>query len=992
MAQIGGKLLGKTIFSALFLVPLLIVVQVPIFLLGAGLGGYLVFSRNLPHIPELMQYQPKTVSTFYADDGTVIGIFYREKRFVVELQQIPPHVIKAFLAAEDQRFYEHSGVDWLGFTRAAWVNLKAGRVVQGGSTITMQVTRNFLLTRDRRASRKIKEMLLAMELERLWGKDRILRIYLNEIYLGDGCYGVEAAARNYFDKPVEHLSIAEAATIAGLVASPAKYNPFKSKELAEARRRTVLERMLRFGFITREQYDKSVSELLVYRKEVVRPFDLVPDFAEAVRLQIIEKYGEEALYNRGLKVFTTARVDLQQKAVEAVQKGLAELRQRHKHQEIIRTVQPNEIQGLLEKRSAPALKAGKGYQGVVTKVRNEKERTILTVGLGQKLKGTVEVPGPTNVYRVGHVLALRFERFVDEVAHFAIDDTPQLQGALVLIENRTGFVRAIVGGASSEHYAFNRATQARRQPGSAFKPIIYATALEKGSYSPATIIVDEPITVEFPGTEPDWTPRNAGGDFLGPISLRRALELSRNICTVKLLMDMGFEEVIRLAKGMGIKSPLGENMSLSLGSSEVTLLELTSAYTVFPNSGVHVPPLLIKRVEDRHGNILEDNTNVPVLEAKQVPHPVPREEFRLLEGEEGEDAGQSEAGDGDIDAVQAPPKEGANPNQEELEQQLGTGDGQITIPKGPEMDKLTGGRREVRAVLSAETAYIMTNLLRGGVRSGTGFRMQQYLKRKDVAGKTGTTNKAMDAWFIGFTPEYTAGVWVGYDEKRPLGRGEEGGRAALPIWGYFMQDVLQNVPDKEFPVPPNIAFVKMLTYTGNARQGFSPTTVEEPVYAPFAGRTLVISPLDPPESLNQIHGTAPPVQLSPFASPPWTADRTGSSVPAVPPASVTQGYPPVDVRGHVSPLAPGGAVPPPYSPSSQPPGAGVKPPPQKLYPSPVQPSRPDVRGMPPPGSEGPSYREAAAPVSRQRPQPGPGAVSPPSGEQLRKKPAAKGTP
>jgi len=270
--------------------------------------------------------------------------------------------------------------------------------------------------------------------------------------------------------------------------------------------------------------------------------------------------------------------------------------------------------------------------------------------------------------------------------------------------------------------------------------------------------------------------------------------------------------------------------------------------------------------------------------------------------------------------------------------------------------------------------------------------MQQYLKRKDVAGKTGTTNKAMDAWFIGFTPEYTAGVWVGYDEKRPLGRGEEGGRAALPIWGYFMQEVLQNQPDKEFPVPPNIAFVKMLTYAGNARQGFAPTTVEEPVYTPFAGRTLVLSPLDPPELLNQMRGTPPAVQLNPFAPAPWTPGRPEGPASYPPPGAVMHSPPPVDVRGPVPPPGAGGAVLPPYPPASQPPGQAVKPTPQPLYPPPAQPSRPDVRRVPPSETESPSYREASAPASRRGTRPGPGPVPQPSGDRVREKPATRAAP
>ncbi len=625
------KIIGKSLFNIFFLVPLMLLVQIPVFLAGVSLATYLVYSQNLGEIPSLVSYEPKTVSTFYADDGTVIGHFYKQKRLVVDLEQIPPHVVNAFLAAEDARFFEHPGVDWSGLARATVRNLAAGRIVQGGSTITMQVTRNFLLTHERRISRKIREIILALRLEKVWGKQKILYVYLNEIYLGEGAYGVEAAARGYFDKPVEHLTIAQAALIAGLVASPSRFNPFKNEKLARQRQLTVLSRMLKNGFITEEQYRKASTEPLNFKKEPEKPFDLAPDFTEAVRRYIVSKYGEEKLYNEGLKVFTTCRLDFQRKALEDLEKGVEEIKARQKYLAILRTLHKDEIPELLQKRRTPELTEGKIYQGIVIKVthRNNKE-TELHVALSKRMAGRVRLVDKAGAYKVGQVLALRFEKFLDKVPFFTLDDNPKLQGALVCIENRTGYVRALVGGVSGEHFQFNRATQAKRQPGSAFKPIIYSVALEEKSYSPATIIIDEPIIVDMEKEDEEWEPRNAGGDFLGPLSLRRALELSRNICTIKILMDVGFDSVIETARKMGISSPLGRNLSLSLGTSELSPLELTSAYTVFPNSGVHVTPTLIKRIEDRLGNVLEDNTDLPLLDESEIPTPTPRQEFREL--------------------------------------------------------------------------------------------------------------------------------------------------------------------------------------------------------------------------------------------------------------------------------------------------------------------------------------------------------------------------
>jgi penicillin-binding protein 1A len=849
-------LLGRIAFTILVVIPLFVLIEVPIFLGGGTLGAYLVYSHNLPKIPELKAYQPRTVSTFYADDGTVIGIFYKQKRFVVDLVQIPRQVVNAFLAAEDAHFFEHKGIYWMGMLRAFLHNLQALKMVEGGSTITMQVTRNFLLTREKKISRKFKELILATRLEKVWGKKRILHIYLNEIYLGEGCYGVEAAARNYFDKPVEHLSIAEAALIAGLVASPARYNPFKSINLALARQKVVLGRMLRAGFITKKQYEDARVAKLVFRKEIPRPFGIVPDFAEAVRRQVVEKYGADMLYNQGLKVFTTCRIDYQKKAVEAVEKGLSDIRGRHKHFEIVGRVAAEKIGERLAKRSTPALTKGRLFQGVVTRVRKTKKRTEIFLAFSPKLKGRVTLDHPTSLYRRGHILAVRFDKFVDETPFFVLDDHPDLQGALVSIENRTGYVLALVGGASREHFKFNRATQARRQPGSAFKPIIYAGAIEKKSYTPATIIIDEPIIVDMERKEEEWEPRNSGGDFLGPISLRRALELSRNICTVKILMDVGFDIVLDIARKMGIGSSLGRNLSLSLGTSEVSLLELTSAYTVFPDGGIHVHPTMIKRIEDRFGNVLEDNTAVPVLDVERIPHPSPREEFLALDDDTRPEGGLAEfvmGEDGPARSDDPAPSAGRKdrsepaPDSSVAEDSDPEREGPVLVgPRTPELNQ-----RKVTAALSPQTAYIMTSLLQGGVRSGTGVRMRRYLKRSDLAGKTGTTNNAEDAWFIGFNPEYTTGVWVGFDEKRPLGRREAGSRSALPIWGYYMREILKGRPVKEFPVPPDVTFVEMLTYHGNKKDGFVPMTVEEPVYAPLIGKTLVICPLDPPEALQE---------------------------------------------------------------------------------------------------------------------------------------------
>ncbi len=860
MRQPGQRKTSKGLFSLLFIVPVILVIQIPIVITGALLGAYMSYSSTLPDIPELNSYQPRTVSTFFSDDGTVIGTFFKQRRFVVDLNQIPQHVINAFLAAEDARFYEHVGVDWQGILRAMGRNILSGRITQGGSTITMQVTRNFLLSRERTYSRKFKEVILASRLEEAWGKDKILHVYLNEIYLGEGCYGLEAAARGYFDKPVEHLTIAESAMIAGLVASPARFNPFKDQERARQRQLTVLGRMLKVGFITQEQYDVAKDEPLNFRKATISPLDLAPDFTEVVRRYVVRKYGEEKLYNDGLKIFTTCRLDFQKSAVEAMDKGLDEIKKRQKHLAILKTVQPNQIADLLQKRPTPTLTQGKIYQGIVVKTSAApNNEVILDVAFSGKLKGRVRLPKPAaSVYRVGQVLALRFEKYDNNFPEFVPDDDPKLQGAMVCIENNTGYVRAIVGGSSSEHFQFNRAIQAKRQPGSSFKPIIYATALEQKSYSPATIIVDEPIVVDVDGVDEEWEPKNSSGSFMGPVSFRRALELSRNICTIKILMDAGLGPVMEMANRMGVTSPLGRNLSLSLGTSEVTLLELTSAYTVFPNGGVAVDPTFVKRIEDRFGNVLEDHSDIPLLESDPL-HPVAREEFREL----------VESGEKKVSRVQGLPTQALAKPGSSFPPQFRQASTQHNLTEAEEDDRLTDPPR-ARAVMSPQTAYIMTSLLQGGIRQGTGARASQYVKRKDIAGKTGTTNNAEDTWFVGFSPEYTAGVWVGFDEKRPLGRREEGSRAALPVWGYFMKEILRNRPEREFVIPPEIMFKEFLTVANDPKEGTTLKSVIEPIYAPFNGYTLVISPLDSLETLAE------------FVRSPLPLFTEGGGIPAAP--------------------------------------------------------------------------------------------------------------
>lgn len=953
MKKLFSGVISRTLFTILVVIPAICLFEVPIFMAGAGLAAYLYYDPQLPKIPQMESYQPKTVSTFFADDGTVIGVFYKQKRFVVDLDQMPAHVVKAFIAAEDANFYEHCGVELKGLARAFFENIFKGNRV-GGSTITMQVTRNFFLTKDKKISRKIKEIILALRLDPLWGKKKTLHIYLNEIYLGEGCYGVEAAARGYFGKPVQHLTLAEAALIAGIVPSPSAWNPFKNEKMARAKRLTVLGRMLKAGFITETEYKKAKEQKLVFKEDTERPFDLVPNYAETVRRYIVNKYGENRLYNEGLKVFTACKVDFQRKAEEAMEKGLQEVTARQKNLAIVNNVPPGQITELLEKRRTPELTDKKIYQGVVVKVipNRKKKQTDLIVALSRKLKGIVHLDKLVSAYRVGHVLALRFSELVDKTPVFTLDDHPTLQGALVCIENKTGYVRAVVGGASGGHFGFNRAIQGKRQPGSAFKPIIYAVALEEKSYSPATVVVDEPIVLELDTkAEEEWEPKNAGRKFLGPMSFRRALELSRNICTIKVLLDVDFDPVINMARRMGIESALGSNASLSLGTSELSLYELTAAYTVFPNSGVYVEPIMVKRVEDRFGNVLEDNTELLMLDEHQIPRPAPRkdlERYVLNPPDYGQGAQYSEYYP-DEEQVASGPTAGLPAEVEDPAVAHGPTKGDT------EQDGISS---RVHAAMSPQTAYIMTTLLQGVVRHGTGAGMRRYLSRGDLAGKTGTTNRAADTWFVGFSPDLTAGVWVGFDEKRPLGRKEGGGRAALPIWGYFMKEILQKVPERQFPVPPEIVFEELATVGGNPKEGFIRQTVTEPVYAPFAHQTIFSCRFDPPQALAEYVNLMLPAYA--YEQPQYPAPNGNPYYRPQP------GYQPEG----------------PYQPSAQP-DAYQQPPnqPAPLYPHQggnAYPAAPPARReVPPAGQAGPAAPGRGAPRRSYPPQagaspPGPG--------------------
>ena len=724
---------------------------------GAGLVVFYSISKDLPKITSLADYHPKIITTVYADDNRKIAEFFKERRIVLPLTEMPQTLIDAFVAAEDSRFYKHRGIDFISIVRAFLKNLEAGTIVQGGSTITQQVTKSFLLTPERSYRRKLREAILAYRIDKAFSKEDILYLYLNQIYLGHGAYGVQAASENYFGKSVKDLNLAECAILAGLPQAPSKYSPFRYPERAKQRQIYALNRMVDEGYINNIQATEAINTQLDIKPRRNLYIEEVPFYTEHVRRYLEKKYGTDALYTQGLQVYTAVNLDLQKIAREEIQKGLFELDKREGYRGPLEQIKPEEIesyaqklQGELDKKP---LAEGVTVKGIVIAVNDRKKELSVRMGQSQGIialedmvwarKPDPEVPyhrvklkRPSQALSVGDVILVKAKgKEKDHDAwSLALEQMPVAQSALMCIEAGTGLVKAMIGGRDFRETQFNRATQSRRQPGSAFKPIIYAAALDRESeddsriYTPATIIMDSAIVYTDEERDFTWKPRNYKETFYGPTLLRKALAKSRNLVTIKILQDIGVDYAIEYANKLGIESNLSRDLSIALGSSGISLLELLRAYSVFANQGYLIDPVFILKVVDRNGNVLEEIT--------------------------------------------------------------------------PERKK----------VIEKSTAYIMTNLLEGVVKHGTGWRAKAL--KRPAAGKTGTTNNLFDAWFVGYTPEYITGVWVGLDEEAPMGAGETGSRAASPIWLGFMQRALEGKPVKVFEAPEGIVFAKIDADTG----------------------------------------------------------------------------------------------------------------------------------------------------------------------------------
>jgi penicillin-binding protein 1A len=703
----GGTLFGRLAFT------FLVVCAIGF---GAALGLLFVYTGDLPEIHALEDYRPNVVTELYADDGQSIGTFALQRRILLTYQQIPKLLRDAILTTEDQHFEEHWGVDFPRVLEAAWHDIRHRGMKQGASTLTMQLAGGLFLNRsDRSLRRKIEETILAIQVERHYTKEQIFTMYTNQIYLGAGNYGFEAASQYYFNRPVGQLTLSEAATLAAIIRGPI-YNPILHAERAMARRNLVISLMARDGKVTQAQAAAATKEPLGLHLTSPRN-DLAPYFVEETRQYLEHTYGTAAVHEQGLRVYTTLNVSMQRAANLAVRDGLHAYDRRHGWRGNLPNIlaeNPGTLDSYQNEEWRGSIQKGDYVTGLVTSV----EPTFATIKIGAIRAMLTPTDfawtgrkSPQQLLRVGDLVVVEITELAGNTARVQLEQEPAAQAALVAIDNPTGEIKAMVGGYDFAESKFNRATQAVRQTGSSFKVYVYATALEQGA-SPFDTIVDQPVTFRSGGQ--DYSPKNYDEKFEGRITLRRALADSRNVPAVRLLDKVGVQNVIDITRRFGVASPLPPYLPLALGAADLTLMEHTSAFTVFPDDGIHIEPHTIRRVMSYDGVVLEE------------PKP------------------------------------------------------------------------QVTDVIPPDVARTMVAMLEEVVQFGTGVRAKEL--GRPSAGKTGTTNDFTDAWYIGFTPQLTAGVWVGNDDRRvSLGKKETGARAALPIWLEFSQRAMQGISAEDFP-------------------------------------------------------------------------------------------------------------------------------------------------------------------------------------------------
>ncbi|MEL7653090.1 MAG: penicillin-binding protein 1A [Stutzerimonas stutzeri] len=743
-------------------------------------GAFLYLSPNLPSVDSLRSIQLQIPLRVYSADDKLIAEFGEMRRSPIRFDDIPQAFIHALLAAEDDNFANHYGVDITGLMRAATQLLKSGQIQTGGSTITMQVAKNYFLTSERSFSRKINEILLALQIERELSKNEILELYVNKIYLGNRAYGIEAAAQVYYGKPISELSVAQLAMIAGLPKAPSAFNPLVNPARSKERRDWILGRMYRLGSLDESSYRQALAEPETARYHGATPELDASYIAEMARAEMVGRFGSAA-YTDGFRVYTTVSSERQIAANNALNSGLIEYDQRHGYRgpeaNLANAPRDTWLQELAKYRSLSGLQPAAVTQvetsGILVITRDGQEHTVSWDSmkwarpyLGINSMGP-RPQRPADVVKEGDVVRIRWQ---DEAAVFS--QVPQAQAALVSLDPEDGSIEALAGGFSFGQSNYNRAIQAKRQPGSSFKPFIYSAALDAG-YTAASLVNDSPIVFVEQGMDRIWRPKNDNNTFLGPIRMREALYKSRNLVSIRLLQTMGVDYTINYITRFGFNAQdLPRNLSLALGTATLTPMEIATGWTTFANGGYKIEPYLIQRIEDREGNLL--------FEANPARVP-PRE---------------TQTADVEVHPVQS------NPVIADGEQ----------MPAAP---------RFAEQVLDERTAYIMTSMLQDVIKRGTG-RRALALGRDDIAGKTGTTNDSIDSWFSGYNADLVTTVWAGFDQPQSLGRNEYGGTVALPIWMNYMGAVLKDMPEHPPAEPDGLLKLRIDPVSGRAATPSTP--------------------------------------------------------------------------------------------------------------------------------------------------------------------------
>ncbi|RTE67241.1 penicillin-binding protein 1A [Amphritea opalescens] len=794
------------------LLTLLLKLGLKLTILVAFIGGlalaiaYFHYAPKLPDVETLRDVQLQTPLRIYSEDNKLISEFGEKRRWPISYQQIPQNYINALLAAEDRNFFNHMGVDIKGLFRAVYQLASSGRIQSGGSTITMQVAKNYFLTRERSFVRKFNEILLSLRIEQELTKEEIFELYVNKIYLGHRSYGIQAAANIYYGKNIGELSLAQVAMIAGLPKAPSAYNPITNPSRAIERRNWILKRMHSLSFINDEDYNNAKNEPVTAEYHGTQIELYAPFVAEMVRNELYQ-YFDESLYTNGFRVYTTLNSTMQAAANQAVEDGLLAYTERHGYFGAEKTAAADpltdeNIIAILNKERTfgslqPAIVLSTDQQQAEVFIKDHGHATLTWDGMqwAREYKGANRLGRKpklaADILTAGDLIRVR----AAAENSWRLSQIPRVEGAFTALSPKDGALRALVGGFNFNHNKFNRATQAKRQPGSNIKPFIYASALEQG-YTPATLINDAPVVLHDGDLESNWRPQNYSKKFYGPTRLREALYKSRNLVSIRILRSIGIDTAIEFLTRFGFdKDRLPNNLSLSLGTADVTPLELVTGYAGLANQGYKVTPYFIDRIEDTEGNILyqaqpttvcadctyiADNSAVPADFSL-----IPQAPTTIIKSTEPQS---------NITSPAIEPEETQESEQTVLASTL-TGQQITNRPVAPR-------------VMKPQTAYMIYNIMQDVITRGTG-RRARVLQRSDLAGKTGTTNDQKDAWFSGFNKDVVASAWVGFDQPTTLGRSEFGGTAALPIWINFMETALEGVPDLPIPKPNGLVSIRI---------------------------------------------------------------------------------------------------------------------------------------------------------------------------------------